>query len=228
MTAVIPLAAPLWDNDFAMEILPDLLKAFVTVTLLVTVLGSIVAAVLGLVLAVIRRMRVPVLSAVTTAFIEFIRSTPVPVQLFLVYYGSTSLVGVRLSAVTAGVAVLGVHYACYYAEVYRAGIEGVPQGQWEACTALSFSRTLEWQLVILPQAIRSVLPSLGNYVISMWKEVPFLVLISAPTMVQEATEAGAEKFSYVVPYTLAGLIFLAASYPSAVLMRRLEKRLGHA
>ncbi len=217
-----------WDNQFAIDILPDLIKAFITVTLLVTVIGSVVAAILGLIFAIIKRAKVPGLSQVLTAFIEFVRSTPIPVQLATVYFGAPMVLPLKLSAVTAGVVTLGIHYACYYSEVYRAGIDGVPKGQWEACTALSFSSIDKWRLVVLPQAIRSVLPSLGNYVISMWKEVPFLVLISAPTMVQKATDVGSNAYSYVEPYTIAGLIFLAASYPSAVAMRKLEKRLGHA
>jgi polar amino acid transport system permease protein len=168
---------------------------------------------------------------VTTAFIEFVRSTPIPIQLFFMYYALPLVpgVGVSLSAMTAGVTTLGVHYSCYYAEVYRAGIESVPKGQWEACTALSIPARRQWQSIVLPQALRNVLPSLGNYVISMFKETPFLYIISVPEMVlTAATTIGGTTFRYTEPITIAGLIFLAASYPAAVAMRRLEIRLGHA
>src|ERR671925_488852 len=167
------------------------------------------------------------LAPLTAAFIEFVRSTPIPIQLFFLFYVMPSL-GLTLSGLVIGVLTLGVHYACYYAEVYRAGIDGVPKGQWEACTALSVPTRYQWQHVVLPQAIRNVLPSLGNYVISMFKETPFLYLISVPEMVQEAISIGGRDFRYLEPVTIAGLIFLAASYPSAVAMRKLEKRLGHA
>jgi len=216
-----------WDMGFALDIFPQILRAFLRYTLVATALGSVLAASLGLVFAIIRRLAVPVLAPLTTAVIEFIRSTPIPIQLFFVFYGLPQL-GIRLSPMTAGVLVLGVHYACYYAEVYRAGIEGVPKGQWEACTALSLSARHQWQHVVLPQAIRSVMPALGNYVISMFKETPFLFVISVPEMVQQAVSIGAQNFRYVEAITIAGLIFLVASYPSAVVMRRLEKRLGHA
>lgn len=217
-----------WDNQFAWDILPDLLKAFLRYTLIITVLGSVIAAVLGLVFAIIRQIRVPVLSQVVTAFIEFVRSTPIPVQLFFIYYALGN-VGFKMSALTAGVATLGIHYACYYAEVYRAGIQGVPKGQWEACTALSLPRRYVWQSVVLPQALRSVTPALGNYVISLFKEVPFLaVLGGVPELVETAQQIGGDQFRYVEPYTLAGLIYLAASYPAAVAIRKLEKHLGHA
>lgn len=219
-----------WDMGFALDILPRIFQAFVQYTLVATILGSALGLALGLVFAIIRRIRVPVLAQATTAFIEFVRSTPVPIQLFFMFYALPAIpvIGVSLSAMTAGVLTLGVHYACYYSEVYRAGIESVPKGQWEACTALSIPARRQWQSVVLPQAIRNVLPSLGNYVISMFKETPFLYVIGVPEMVLTATSIGGESFRYTEAVTLAGLIFLAASYPSAVAMRRLEMRLGHA
>ncbi len=215
-----------WDWNFAFDVLPDLLYAFARYTLVATVLGTLVAAVLGLVFAIIRRAGIPVLAPVTTAFVEFIRSTPLLVQLFFLYFVLPDF-GITLPALTVGVIGLGVHYACYLAEVYRAGIEGVPKGQWEACTALSLPPRLQWQHVILPQAIRNVLPALGNYAISMFKETPFLALITVPEMVQRSQAIGSISFRYLEPITLAGLIFLAASYPTAIALRKLEMRLGH-
>ncbi len=218
----------IWDMGFALEIFRPIFRAFLQYTLVATVLGSALALVLGLVFAIIRRVRVPLLSQLTTAFIEFVRSTPIPIQLFFMYYALPVIpvVGISLSAMTAGVLTLGVHYACYYAEVYRAGIESVPKGQWEACTALSIPPRRQWQSVVLPQAIRNVLPSLGNYVISMFKETPLLLAIGVLDLVGAAQEAGSEVYRYVEPLTLAGIFFLLLSYPSSILVRRLERRVG--
>src|SRR5918992_5475395 len=213
--------------DYALDVFPNILEAFIRYTLVATILASVLAAVLGLVFAVVRRAHVPVLAPLTTGFVEFVRSTPIPIQLFFVFYVLPNA-GITLSGMVVGVLVLGIHYACYYAEVYRAGIDAVPKGQWEGCTALSLPTRYQWQHVVLPQAIRNVLPSLGNYVISMFKETPFLFLIAVPEMVQEAVSIGGRDFRYLEPVTIAGLIFLAASYPSAVAMRKLERRLGHA
>src|SRR5919198_1728171 len=182
-----------WDMDYAIDIFPRILEAFLRYTLLVTVLASALAATLGLLFAVIRGAHVPVLAPLTGAFIEFVRSTPIPIQLFFLFYVMPS-VGLTLSGFFIGVLTLGVHYACYYAEVYRAGIDGVPKGQWEACTALSLPTRYQWQHVVLPQALRNVLPSLGNYVISMFKETPFLVLISVPELVSEAQAEASANF----------------------------------
>jgi polar amino acid transport system permease protein len=213
---------PVWDWGYAFKVLPQLLRALL-VTLEITVLGSVVALVLGLVIAVVRRAKVPVLDQVLWAVVEFIRSTPLLVQVFFLYFALPRF-GITLSALTVGVIGLGVHYATYTSEVYRAGIDAVPRGQWEAATALSLSPGRTWTGVILPQAIPRVLPELGNYVISMFKEVPLLLAISVIEVVNKAKELGSATFRFTEPYTIAGLLFLVLSYPASILIRRLERR----
>lgn len=213
----------IWNWSFAFSILPQLLRGLV-VTLEATVLGSILAYVLGLIFAIIRRARIPVLSQLVWLFVEFVRSTPLLVQLYFFFFVLQGAVGVQLSPLTTGVVGLGVHYATYTSEVYRAGIDAVPRGQWEAATALSLPRGRVWTSVILPQAIPRVLPALGNYMISMLKETPLLLSISVLDIVGQARAAGSEVFRYVEPFTIAGLFFLILSYPASVLVRRLERR----
>jgi polar amino acid transport system permease protein len=214
-----------WDWAYAVEIIPDLLRGFV-VTLQATLLGSVLALTLGLVVAFVRRVGPRPVTTPLRAFVEFVRSTPLIVQLFFLFYVLPGW-GLTLSPLTAGVLGLGLHYATYTSEVYRAGIDGVPKGQWEAATALSLPTRRLWGAVVLPQAIRNVTPALGNYIISMFKEVPLLLAIGVPTMVFEAKELGSASFRYLEPYTLCGVIFLLASYPTSLLVRRLEKRLAH-
>jgi polar amino acid transport system permease protein len=213
---------PLWDWGYAFEVLPQLLQALL-VTLEITLLGSVVALLLGLLIAVLRQAHIPVLDQVLWAFVEFVRSTPLLVQVFFLYFALPRF-GITLSALTVGVIGLGVHYATYTSEVYRAGIEAVPKGQWEAATALSLSRSRTWTGVILPQAIPRVVPALGNYVISMFKEVPLLLAISVVEVVSKAQEIGSQTFRFTEPFTLAGLLFLVLSYPASMLVRRLERR----
>lgn len=210
-----------FDWGRAGDALPLLLHGFVT-TLLATVLGTAVAAVLGLLIAMARRAPTRLVAVPVRAVMEFIRSTPLLVQLV-----GADAVFSHVQPLAIGVAVLGVHYATYTSEVYRAGIDAVPKGQWEACRALSMSPRRTWQAVVLPQAVRNVLPALGNYAISMFKETPFLAVITVQEMVFEARQYGADHFAYTEAFTLAGLIFLAAGYPTSLLMRNLEKRLGH-
>ncbi|HEY0573504.1 MAG TPA: ectoine/hydroxyectoine ABC transporter permease subunit EhuD [Pseudonocardia sp.] len=213
---------PLWDWGYAFEVLPQLLQALL-VTLEITLLGSVVALLLGLLIAVLRQAHIPVLDQVLWAFVEFVRSTPLLVQVFFLYFALPRF-GITLSALTVGVIGLGVHYATYTSEVYRAGIEAVPKGQWEAATALSLSRSRTWTGVILPQAIPRVVPALGNYVISMFKEVPLLLAISVVEVVSKAQEIGSQTFRFTEPFTIAGLLFLVLSYPASMLVRRLERR----
>jgi polar amino acid transport system permease protein len=215
---------PLWDWGYAISVLPALWSGL-QVTLLATLLGSLLAFALGLVFAVIRRNRVPVLNQVVWGFVELWRSTPLLVQAYLIYTVLPDF-GVTLSSLTAGVLALGLHYACYTSEVYRAGIDAVPRGQWEAATALSLPRHRVWLGVVLPQALPRVLPALGNYVISMFKEVPLLLAIGLVEVVTEAQQAGAQSFRLVEPLTMAGLLFLLISYPASLLVRRLERRVG--
>lgn len=207
--------------DAVGEALPLLLDGFRT-TLLATVLGTLVAAVLGLVIAVAGRAPSRVVTVPVRIVMEFVRSTPLLVQLV----GAAALFP-KVEPLVVGIAVLGVHYATYTSEVYRAGIDGVPKGQWEACRALSLPARRTWRAVILPQAVRNVLPALGNYAISMFKETPFLAVITVHEMVFEARTYGTDHFAYTEAFTLAGLVFLVASYPTSLLMRKLEKRLGH-
>ncbi len=211
-----------WDWEFAIDVLPQLLEAFLRVTLVVTVVGSITAAVLGLIWAIGLRSLPPVPAKALAWVLDFIRMTPLPVQLLFLYYAVPTL-----SALQVGIIIIGIHYSTYMAESYRAGIDSIPKGQWEATRALSLPASRTWRAVILPQALRATIPSLGNWAIAMFKDTPFLIFIAAPEMVSVARNIGGNTFRYVEPFTIAGLIFLAASYPTAILMRKLENRLAY-
>lgn len=214
-----------WDWAFAAEVLPRLLSALGT-TVSATLVGSAVALVLGLVLALLGRAPSAVVRGVTRAVVEFVRSTPLLVQLYFLFF-VLPVYGIRLSAFVTGVLGLGVHYAAYTSEVYRAGIEGVPRGQWEAATALNLPRPRVWLGVVLPQAIPNVVPALGNYVIAMFKDTVLLSAITLADMLYVAQSIGSQTFRYLEPFTLVGLLFLLLSYPSSILVRTLERRLGH-
>lgn len=213
-----------WDWEFAWRIMPRLLDGLV-VTVQATLLGITLAMVLGLLLAILRRSEVRAISWPTAWVVEFIRSTPLLVQLYFLYFVGPSF-GLTLSGFTTGVLGLGLHYATYTSEVYRAGIESVPRGQWEASTALNLSTATTWRRVVLPQAIPGVIPALGNYLIAMFKDVPLLATITVLDVLGEARSVGAQTFRYLEPYTLAGLMFLIVSIPASILVRQLEVRLA--
>ncbi len=211
-----------WDWEYAIEILPQLLEATI-VTIQATFVGFALSLVIGLLFALGRRTPIRVISWPVTAVIEFIRSTPLLVQLYFLFFILPRW-GLSLSPFLAGVIGLGLHYGTYLSEVYRAGIDSVPKGQWEAARALNFSTVKTWRNIVLPQAIPPMIPAFGNYFIVMFKETPLLSAITVVELLQTAKIIGARSFRYVEPVTLVGLIFLLLSYPAAIAVRRLENR----
>lgn len=211
---------PIFDWKFAWEILPTLGSALV-ITIQATLLGMSLAVTLGLVLAMLRRMRSRWISAPTALFIEFVRSTPLLVQIYFLFYVLPQT-GVQLSPLTTGILALGVHYAAYCAEVYRAGIEAVPRGQWEAATALNLSPWRTATGVVLPQAIPPVVPALGNYLVAMFKDTPLLSAITVVELLQQSKIIGSATFRYTEPLTIVGVLFLVLSLAAAWCVRRLE------
>jgi len=214
---------PIFDWSFALEILPTLGSALV-ITIQATVLGMLVAVTLGLVLAMLRRSKLRIVSLPTAFFIEFVRSTPLLVQMYFLFY-VLPLTGAQMSPLMTGIVALGLHYATYCAEVYRAGIETVPRGQWEAATALNMSRWRTTVGVVLPQAIPPVVPALGNYLVAMFKDTPLLSAITVVELLQQSKMIGSATFRYTEPLTLVGLLFLALSLVAAWGVRGLEARL---
>jgi polar amino acid transport system permease protein len=213
-----------FDLSFALEIMPALLRGAI-VTAEATFGGMALALVGGLVLALGRRSKLPGLSRLSAGYVLFMRNTPLLVQIYFLFY-VLPFAGITFGALTTGILALGLNYSAYIAEVYRAGIDGVPPGQWEAARALDFSPAQTWTRVILPQALPPMLPVLGNYLIGMFKDSPLLATITVPEMFAAAEHIAGETYRYNEPYTLVGLIFLCLSYPASLAVRQLEKRFG--
>lgn len=209
----------MWDWAFAFEILPTLAKAAV-ITVQVTVFGFLIALSLGLALAMCRIV-LPWTRFPVSLLVELIRSTPLLIQIFFLYFVGPSF-GLTLDAMTAGVLAVGIHYAAYCSEVYRAGFESVPRGQWEASVALNLGRWTTLRDIIIPQAIPPVVPALGNYLVALFKETPLLSAIAVMELMQSAKIIGSQTFRYNEPITLVGLFFLVMSLASAWAIRRVE------
>lgn len=213
----------MWDWAFTFEILPTLAKAAV-ISIEATLLGFVLAATLGLVLA-LTRIAVPWTAWPISVLVELIRSTPLLIQIFFLYFVFPSF-GVTLDAFTAGVLALGIHYAAYCSEVYRAGFDNIPRGQWEASIALNLSPWTTFRDIIIPQAIPPIVPALGNYLVALFKETPLLSAIAVLELMQMAKIIGSETFRYTEPITLVGLFFLAMSLVSAAFIRAAERLLN--
>ncbi|MCT8329595.1 ectoine/hydroxyectoine ABC transporter permease subunit EhuD [Albidovulum sediminis] len=213
-----------WDWAFVAEITPTLLSGL-KLTLLITLLSAMVAAALGLAFAIARRSPNRLVARPTGAFVEFIRGTPLLVQLYFIFYVLPDA-GILLPPLVAGVIGMGLHYATYTAEVYRAGIENVPKGQWEAARATNLTMRQTWVHVVIPQAVPPMIPALANYLIAMFKETPLLSAITVLELMNQAKSVANSSYRYVEPMTLVGVFFLAMSLVSVVMLRWLERRYG--
>jgi polar amino acid transport system permease protein len=213
-----------WDWAFVIQILPTLLEG-VKITILATLLGSILAAVVGLAIAIVRRSQNRLVSMPMGFVAEFIRGTPLLVQLYFIFYVLPGL-GITLSPLVAGVIGLGLHYGTYTAEVYRAGIDNVARGQWEAAKACNLNAWQTWTQIILPQALPPMIPALANYFIAMFKETPLLSAITVLELMNQARSIANYNYRYIEPITLVGAFFLIISLISVVGLRWLERRYG--
>jgi polar amino acid transport system permease protein len=209
-----------WNWEFTFEILPRLLRATLN-TLIAAGAGYLIALILGLAIALAQRTPWPWLTRTVREAVEFIRSTPLVLQIFFVFYVGPQF-GLRLSPWTSGMIAIGLHYAAYLSEVYRAGIDGVARGQWEACRALNLSTRDTYLRIVIPQAIPPSVAGMGNYLVGILKDTPMLSVIGVAELMHAANAIGSENYRYLEPYTLVGLIFLAISLPAAGLVRLFE------
>jgi polar amino acid transport system permease protein len=226
-TDVIAGRDEIFSVEFALSIAPELLRGVYT-TARATALAFTITLTLGLALALLRRATSRLVSWPAALIIEFIRSTPILVQFVFFQQLVRATPGVSLSSVQLLIIGLGVHYATYASEAYRAGIDSVPKGQWEAATALNLSPFTTWTRLIIPQAIPNVLPTLGNYLIAALKDAPIAgPVLGVPGILFAANALRADTFRQVEPFLLAGVAFLLVSLPAAWLVRRLEKRVAY-
>lgn len=216
-----------WDTSsewaFAISILPILLRGLL-VTIEATLLGFLIALVLGLILAVLKAAPTPIISWPAKVIAEFLRDTPLLVQLFFLYYVLPEY-GLVLPAFLTGALALGVQYSAYMSEVYRAGLEAVSRGQREASRALNLTPTRTFTHIILPQAIPRIVPALGNYLVSISKDVPVLSVVTVLEMLGVAKIIGDRTFNYLVPLSMVGGIYLILTLVASAGVRFLDTRL---
>jgi polar amino acid transport system permease protein len=215
--------AALFDFEGSVEYLPELLRgALVSVELTFCVM--LISLVFGLIIALMRVSHLAVMRTISTFYVEVVRGTPCLLQLFYIYFVLPAF-GIRFDPFIAGVVGLSVNYSAYLSEVYRAGIAAVPRGQLEASQALGMSRRLMMRLVILPQAIRVVVPPLGNYFISLFKDTSLVSIVTVKELMFTGQIIAATNFQYFTIFTIIGIIYLTLSYPGALFVGYLERRM---
>jgi polar amino acid transport system permease protein len=193
-------------------------------TVFLTFAGMAVALLVGLFIALARLdSRRWYLTIPSRFFVEIIRGTPLLLQLFYIFYVLPTF-GIRLDRTFAAVLGLGLNTGAYLSEVFRAGIDAVHKGQWEASDALGMPRSLTLRHIILPQAVRIVIPPVGNYFISMFKDTALASSISVSELLFSGQLLAAQSFRYLEIYTVVFGIYLLISYPASLGVRWLERR----
>ncbi|HZR07516.1 MAG TPA: ABC transporter substrate-binding protein/permease, partial [Myxococcales bacterium] len=196
------------------------------VTLVLSLLAMALAVPLGLLLALARLYARRPIRFVAHAYVELFRGTPVLLQLYILYYGIAPLV--HLSALAAAILGLGLNYGAYEAEVHRAALQAVPEGQAEAAAALGLSRGQALRLVLLPQALRTALPAMTNDLIALLKDSSLVSVITVVELTKQMTITAVDVRSWALPGALCAGLYFAMSYPLARVAARLEARLEAA
>lgn len=203
--------------------MPGLLKGC-AYTLGVSAVSLILATAIGVLVAVAQRSESRPLRAAMTAYVELGRAVPELVQIYVWYYLLANL-GLVLPPVVAGIIALSIAFGPFFGEVFRAGVNSVEKTQWEAAQVLGMPRATAWRRIILPQAVRAILPVWTGYVISMFKATSLLSFIAIPELFGAAKAIAASNYQYFEVFALVMVLYLVMAYPTVWIIRAIEHRL---
>ena len=197
-------------------------------TVKISVAGMMLAVLLGLVISLCRMYGPAPIRWLAIGYIEFFRGIPILLLLFFIYYGLPSLIpGLKLPAFEAAVLGFGLNYAAYEAEIYRSGIGSIPRGQWEAAASVGMGPVRTFFRIILPQAIRVILPPMTNDFVALFKDTSIVSIIAITELTKQyqiLTRSG----GYLEIGLATAALYLILSVPLGLLSRHLERRWGHA
>lgn len=211
-----------WDWAFTFDVVLPRLWDAAGVTVYATVVSFLLALVGGLVLMLLKTAKNRLVAFVAGEVIEFIRATPLLVQIFFLFFVLPDF-GITLPPLTTGIIAIAIYNSTLCAEVYRAGLQSVPRGQWEAAKALNLSTYRTYRRIIIPQSLPPIVPALGNYLIAIFKETPLLSFVAVGEILHASKLIGSEYFRYTEAVTIAGVFFLVMSLAAAVLVRMAER-----
>lgn len=192
------------------------------VTVFLTVVVILLAGFLAIPLALARMSDTRWIRWPADFFVEFIRATPLILQLIYIYYVLPSA-GIRLEPITAAIIGLTINYSAFMSEVYRSGIQAVPKSQYEAARSLGIRPSIIFIKVVFPQAFRIVVPSLGNYLIALFKDTALASVVTVQELMFSGQIIAARNYQYFTVYTVTALLYFAVGYPAALFVRRLER-----
>ncbi|MFD0673801.1 amino acid ABC transporter permease [Cohnella sp. GCM10027633] len=215
-------------SDFRFDIIEDYFELFMRGTLYtigISFGGIVIGAVLGLLIAFGNMSRKWYLHLPTQGYIHLFRGTPLLLQVLIVHFGVITQVLGRTDAVIAGITALALNSAAYMAEIYRAGIQSIDKGQTEAAVSLGMTRGQAMRHIVLPQAIKRMIPAFGNEFIVLIKDSSLVAIIAAPELMYWARSAVASEGKVWEPYLFAGFIYLVLTYSMSKLLKFIERRM---
>jgi arginine/lysine/histidine transport system permease protein len=194
------------------------------VTLQLSFFTVIFGFILGIVLSLMRMSKIWPLKAAATAYVEFIRGTPLLVQVYLIFYGLPQL-GLNLPELTAGILTLSLNSAAYLAEIFRAGIQAVDKGQAEAARSLGMPQSMAMRFIILPQAFKNILPAIGNEFIVIIKESSIVSVIGISELMYNAETVRGNTYRAFEPLIIAAVIYFVMTFTLSKLLGIAERRM---
>lgn len=212
------------DFSLVTKFIPFMIKATV-VTLELSVVSILIGLILGLFIALMKISSIKVLSLIADFYLWIIRGTPMLVQLFIVYFGLPQ-VGIELSPFVSSVIALGINSAAYIAEIYRGGIQSIPKGQVEAAESLGMKYSTIMKKIILPQAIRVSVPSLGNQAIMMLKDSSLASLVTVSELMMVSQRFASTNFAFIEFYVAAAGFYLIMTTLFTFILNKVEVRLS--
>jgi polar amino acid transport system permease protein len=216
------LVQTFFNSEVMLNALPALMRGLGN-TLLLSIMSIVFGTVAGLAISLVRLYAPWIVRSIAIAYIDLFRAIPMLVVLILIYYALPFL-GILLSSWTAAVLAFSIVMSAYSAEVFRAGIEGVPKGQFESAAALGMSFPLTLRRIVLPQAIRAILPPMTGNCVSMCKDTSLASTVALPELLNEATNAQAH-FANPSPLIMAAVVYVVLLWPMVRLVGVLERRL---
>ncbi|AFS78258.1 arginine ABC transporter permease protein ArtQ [Gottschalkia acidurici 9a] len=204
--------------------LPEYYPFFITGvknTLLLSIIAGVFGVILGAILALMKISKNKPLSAFSTAYISFVRGTPLLVQLFIIYVG----LPFNLAKITAGAIALSLNSAAYVAEIIRSGIEGIDGGQMEAARSLGMNHAMGMRYIVIPQAFKNVLPVLGNEFISLIKESSLVSVIGVAELMKNVNDVRAITYKTIEPLAIAAILYFIMTFTISKIVLKLERRL---
>ena len=183
---------------------------------------------IGRIVALLKQSRFKIVRLIVDAYIAIMRGTPLMLQLLAWYFGPYYIFGLSIGDWRFPALILGfsLNYAAYFAEIYRGGIESIPKGQYEAAQVLGYSSVQTFNIIILPQVIKRIMPSITNEVITLVKDTSLATILAYSEIFSIAKQISASQVSFT-PFVIAGVFYFVANYVVAFIMSRIEKALNY-